>query len=383
MLDEDEEGGSSDQFAVGGDDAAILMQLTCSHVFHAECVGPWLQRHRECPLCKRDAVHGDGSADREAAAAALFVPADVEVGSGRAGVEDSDSLASRQAIAALAGYQVCNRSTVVICVACVTGLVITTSSEVSYVQYCGPRSSALAQTLELRCGFFVAISAVSFSMATVAVAALHTPVRGRCLWDGFSGWCLYSFTIISVCSSWYDKLSSTHDSAYGYDDNCRDGNCGTYSTGLTDEERAIAQAVEILSIMLRCAAALVAVVQLCTARERELSIQRFLQIRSIVFQATASALGLPVHDGSGGEDGARPTFRGETQPGAITEGLGHTEADTGGGVDEQEQQSPNALLAPVDVRVSNASSAVRPEGIVDNAPATAESAGGSWGGEAP
>ena len=310
MLDDDEtsEEGSSNQFAVG---EGNLMQLTCSHVFHAECVGPWLQRHRECPICKRDAVHGDGSADREAAAAALFVSPDLEAGTDDIDDNDARIPAAHQAMGALAG-QSCNRSTVIICLACVTGLVITTCSEISYVQNCGVNADDI---LDLRCGFFVAISLVSFAMATVAVAALHTPVRGRCLWDGFSGWCLYSFTVVSVCSSWYDKVEATHESAYGYDDNCRDGDCGTYAlSGLTDEQRAEAQKVEVLSVMLRCGAALVAVVQLTTARERELSIQWFLEVRGIVFQATARALGLPVqpagHDHGGGAGGGAQVMSG-------------------------------------------------------------------------
>ena len=358
MLDEDDPAfdpafdGSSSQLALGDADAAAsLMQLTCSHVFHADCVGPWLQRHRECPICKRDAVHGDGSADREAAAAALFVSPDLEGGGERGDIVQQH--AARQAIGALAGYQSCNRSSVIICLACVTGLVVTTSSEISYVQHCGVHADDL---LDLRCGFFVAISLVSFAMATVAVGALHTPVRGRCLWDGFSGWCLYSFVVVSVCSSWYDKVAATHDSAYGYDDDCRDGVCGTYTTGLTNEQRAVAQKVEVLSVMLRCGAALVAVVQLTTARERELSIQWFLDIRAIVFQATARALGLPVHPGSDGNDGggggdgnggAQVIHRGETMPGAVAVGLVAGQQQQGQG------QQANALLAPGDAAGGN------------------------------
>ena len=46
--------------------------------------------------------------------------------------------------------------------------------------------------------------------------------------------------------------------------------------------------------MLRFGAAIVAVVQLTTARERDLSIKWFLDVRAMVFQATSRALGRPV-----------------------------------------------------------------------------------------
>jgi hypothetical protein len=230
------------------DEAPSLMQLTCTHVFHTECVEPWLRMNRECPICKRDAVHGDGSADREAAAAALMAEAtlgdsssddDADTvggtgGGGGGGITDVDRAAARRAIGALGGYRSCDRSTFVVCLACVTGLFITTVSEISYVRHCKVGANGNHLELDLRCGFFVAISLVSFAMASVAVAALHTPVRGRCLWDGFSGWCLYSFTIISICSSWYDKILAAHVSGNEYGEaSDRDGS--TYVR--TDEQR--------------------------------------------------------------------------------------------------------------------------------------------------
>ena len=179
------------------DEAPSLMQLTCTHVFHTECVEPWLRMNRECPICKRDAVHGDGSADREAAAAALMAEAtlgdsssddDADTvggtgGGGGGGITDVDRAAARRAIGALGGYRSCDRSTIVVCLACVTGLFITTVSEISYVRHCKVGANGNHLELDLRCGFFVAISLVSFAMASVSVAALHTPVRGRCLWE--------------------------------------------------------------------------------------------------------------------------------------------------------------------------------------------------------
>ena len=198
--------------------APSLVQLTCLHVFHAECAEQWLQRSRECPVCKRDAVRGDGSADREAAARAHFAAqasgdqsTDEDETSG--GISDQDRSEARRSITALGGgYRSCDRSTLIVCLACVTGLFITTASEISFVQHCKTQCVDGHQPeLDLRCGFFVAISLVSFAMATVAMAALHTPVHRRCLWDGFCGWCLYSMVVVSISTSWYDKVLSAHE----------------------------------------------------------------------------------------------------------------------------------------------------------------------------
>lgn len=35
-------------------DGDRLMELPCLHLYHDACVTPWLDEHRECPLCKRD-----------------------------------------------------------------------------------------------------------------------------------------------------------------------------------------------------------------------------------------------------------------------------------------------------------------------------------------
>ena len=49
-----------------------------------------------------------------------------------------------------------------------------------------------------------------------------------------------------------------------------------------------------MRVLLRFGAAIIAVVQLATARERDQSIKWFLEVRAIVFQATSQALGLHV-----------------------------------------------------------------------------------------
>lgn len=56
-------------------------------------------------------------------------------------------------------------------------------------------------------------------------------------------------------------------------------------------------------ILLRFGTAVVAVIQLTTARERDLSIRWFLDVRAMVFLATSQALGLDV----GGPDLVGPT----------------------------------------------------------------------------
>ena len=31
-----------------------IISLDCNHLFHKECVDPWITRNRNCPLCKRN-----------------------------------------------------------------------------------------------------------------------------------------------------------------------------------------------------------------------------------------------------------------------------------------------------------------------------------------
>jgi hypothetical protein len=38
-----------DEFSEGEE----LLQLKCSHVFHEQCLGPWVLKSKECPLCKQ------------------------------------------------------------------------------------------------------------------------------------------------------------------------------------------------------------------------------------------------------------------------------------------------------------------------------------------
>ncbi|RNA09415.1 phosphatidylinositol transfer [Brachionus plicatilis] len=36
-----------------------IMSLACLHKFHAKCVKEWLKASRKCPLCQKDAIHGN------------------------------------------------------------------------------------------------------------------------------------------------------------------------------------------------------------------------------------------------------------------------------------------------------------------------------------
>ena len=261
--------------------AMSLIQLNCTHVFHAECVGPWLQRHRECPICKRDAVFGDGDIEALTTEGTDGTDAPRPAGGGGDGADGAQPqtaterrTAARRAVGNLGAYRACDRSCFVVSLASIVGLFLSTVSEVEHIEYCEDDGRTGEHRLSLRCGFFVAVALVSFIMAAVAMAALHTPVRGRCLWDGFSGWVLFSFCIISVCSSWYDKIGTLGVSQ-------PDG------SALTAEELVERQSAEVASILLRFGAGVIAVVQLATARERELSIRWYLEVRAAILEATA------------------------------------------------------------------------------------------------
>lgn len=37
-------------------DEDILVKLNCEHIFHKDCLEPWLNDNRNCPLCRRNIV---------------------------------------------------------------------------------------------------------------------------------------------------------------------------------------------------------------------------------------------------------------------------------------------------------------------------------------
>ena len=37
----------------------VVRSLLCQHIFHQECIDPWLAKHRTCPICMKDAIGMD------------------------------------------------------------------------------------------------------------------------------------------------------------------------------------------------------------------------------------------------------------------------------------------------------------------------------------
>merc|ERR1711939_855025 len=161
-----------------------LLQLQCGHVFHSECVTPWLQRHRDCPICKQDA--GNGPVDQETAAA------------NEPPAMNTAQLASLRA-RVRAG---CDRGAVVISSAGVSGLLIHAMAEMSYHTYC--------EELSLRCGFFVAVAFFSSGVTTMAAITLYWP-SGFWLGDGLVGYTALSFSLLSAFLGWGDYVAAESD----------------------------------------------------------------------------------------------------------------------------------------------------------------------------
>lgn len=40
-----------------GDSVCISRNQSCSHVFHEECITPWLLKRSNCPMCRSDFLH--------------------------------------------------------------------------------------------------------------------------------------------------------------------------------------------------------------------------------------------------------------------------------------------------------------------------------------
>lgn len=45
------------------DSTSVVRKLRCNHLFHADCIDPWLISNQTCPLCKDDVLVSAGSED--------------------------------------------------------------------------------------------------------------------------------------------------------------------------------------------------------------------------------------------------------------------------------------------------------------------------------
>jgi len=48
-----------------GDKIAWSKNKLCSHVFHTECILPWLMNHSDCPMCRNDFLYFQQNEARE------------------------------------------------------------------------------------------------------------------------------------------------------------------------------------------------------------------------------------------------------------------------------------------------------------------------------
>ena len=37
-------------------DEDVLVKLNCEHIFHKDCLEPWLNNNRNCPLCRQNII---------------------------------------------------------------------------------------------------------------------------------------------------------------------------------------------------------------------------------------------------------------------------------------------------------------------------------------